>query len=228
MRVIRNWGLFLLLYGGVNFLIIPQIAKQYGKVPMPVFHQDLKPHNLSFALFNRHYVTPNMRATMLTTAKQMKAKYPNTILYYLDASHPLGKYRLYPHLKHHNGKKLDVCYYYKNKQGKTVPNPVTAGYGYFVKVKAGETNYPKKCSEQGSWWYSATGTLVRGNNTSEIEVDVEKNAYFLNLLTRNSNLRRVFVEPHLKERFGLQQNNKVRFHGCWAVRHDDHAHLEIR
>ena len=33
--------------------------------------------------------------------------------------------------------------------------------------------------------------------------------------------------PHLKARLGLN-SNKVRFHGCHAVRHDDHFHVQLK
>ena len=45
-------------------------------------------------------------------------------------------------------------------------------------------------------------------------------------MLKNSNTHKIFIEPHLKQRLGIK-NQKVRFHGCGAVRHDDHIHLQI-
>jgi hypothetical protein len=42
----------------------------------------------------------------------------------------------------------------------------------------------------------------------------------------NSNVSKVFIEPHLKNRLNLN-HSKIRFHGCRAVRHDDHIHFQI-
>ena len=46
-------------------------------------------------------------------------------------------------------------------------------------------------------------------------------------IIRHKNVKKIFLEPHLKTRLGLQNESKIRFHGCHAVRHDDHIHIEI-
>ena len=38
---------------------------------------------------------------------------------------------------------------------------------------------------------------------------------------------KIFIEPHLKTRLGLT-SDKIRFHGCQAVRHDDHIHVQLK
>ena len=48
----------------------------------------------------------------------------------------------------------------------------------------------------------------------------------LNIL-HQPNLGKVFIEPHLKDRMKLT-NSKIRFHGCGAVRHDDHIHIQLK
>ena len=228
-RIIRNWLLFLLLYGGINFLIVPQLAQRSGKVPLPVFSENLRPHRLAFALLNRHYVTPEMQKTMLETADAMSQKFPGTVTYYLDGSHPIGTPRLYPHLKHKSGRKLDVCFFYQNKNDKEKQNnPSLFGYGFFAPPLPGERDLPAECAAGGSRLYSFTGNLVRKSTGKNTEIDPERTAYFLKLLSERKEVRRLFIEPHLKERFGFANDNKVRFHGCWAVRHDDHVHLEVR
>lgn len=226
---IRNWSIFLTLYAVINFLLVPQIAQRWNKVPLPVFSENLRPHRLAYALLNRHYVTPQMRSTLLETAAAMQKKFPGTVTYYLDSSHPLGTPRLYPHLKHKSGRKTDVCFYYQKKENpqEKVNNPGLLGYGYFAPPLPGETDLPADCAKRGSWWYGITGRFLWRGTGQDTEIDAERTTYFLQLLSRNAQVRRVFIEPHLKERFGLRQDPKIRFHGCWAVRHDDHAHVEV-
>ena len=228
-RLLRNWSIFLALYGTFNFLVVPTIAERSGKVPLPVFSENLRPHRLAYALLNRHYVTKNMRSEIMKAADAMSEKYPGTVTYYLDGSHPIGKRRLYPHIKHKSGRKLDVCFFYKKKNGgkKVEANPSILGYGYFVQPKKGERDLPAECAERGSWWYGFTGWFVFDFTGQDLEIDAEKNRYFLESLTKKRSVRRIFIEPHLKERFGMQGNEKIRFHGCWAVRHDDHLHMEV-
>jgi murein endopeptidase len=45
--------------------------------------------------------------------------------------------------------------------------------------------------------------------------------------SKNPNIKKIFIEPHLKQRLGLQKEKKIRFHGCGAVRHDDHIHVQL-
>jgi hypothetical protein len=40
-------------------------------------------------------------------------------------------------------------------------------------------------------------------------------------------IEKVLLEPHLQTRLGLS-SPKLRFQGCRAARHDDHAHLQLR
>ncbi len=47
--------------------------------------------------------------------------------------------------------------------------------------------------------------------------------YLLPMLT----YRFVDRKPHLKTRLKLS-SAKIRFHGCQAVRHDDHIHVQLR
>jgi hypothetical protein len=37
----------------------------------------------------------------------------------------------------------------------------------------------------------------------------------------------MIVQPHLKSRLKLK-STKIRFHGCKAVRHDDHIHIQLK
>ncbi|MGK0364925.1 MAG: hypothetical protein ACI85O_001985, partial [Saprospiraceae bacterium] len=215
-RILRNWSIFLILYGSFNFLVVPTIAGLSGKVPLPIFSENLRPHRLAYALLNRHYVTSDMCREIINAANAMSNKYPSTITYYLDGSHPIGTPRLYPHIKHKSGRKLDVCFFYKKKNGgdEVEENPSILGYGYYAPPKKGERDLPGECADRGSWWYGFTGWFVLDRTGQDLEIDAEKNRFFLKALTKERSVRRIFIEPHLKERFGMQKNEKIRFHGC--------------
>ena len=49
----------------------------------------------------------------------------------------------------------------------------------------------------------------------------------MNSILKQNEISKIFIEPHLKKRMNLK-NPKIRFHGCRAVRHDDHIHLQIK
>lgn len=44
---------------------------------------------------------------------------------------------------------------------------------------------------------------------------------------RRRAIGKLFLEPHLKSRWRLGAYDKIRFHGCKAVRHDDHLHIQL-
>jgi hypothetical protein len=56
--------------------------------------------------------------------------------------------------------------------------------------------------------------------------DSKRTKSMIQFILQEKNTGKIFIEPHLKTRMNLQ-NNKIRFHGCRAVRHDDHVHLQI-
>lgn len=68
--------------------------------------------------------------------------------------------------------------------------------------------------------------ILRAPNENMVFLE-EANRYLLIELAKHPKVRKIFIEPHLKERLGLSQYDKIRFHGCHAVRHDDHIHIEI-
>lgn len=48
----------------------------------------------------------------------------------------------------------------------------------------------------------------------------------ISLFAERPVIGKLFIEPHLKTRLKLT-SNKIRFHGCQAVRHDDHMHVQM-
>ncbi|WP_326494137.1 hypothetical protein [Ensifer sp. SL37] len=39
-------------------------------------------------------------------------------------------------------------------------------------------------------------------------------------------IEKIFVEPHLAQRLGVEAGS-IRFQGCRAARHDDHIHMQV-
>lgn len=223
------------LFGGflmiVSLLILPPIAQLLGRVPLPLFSTDefpAKPATLLTCLGNRHYVTPELKKTFQQISQKLRQSDPQITLIYLDANFPFGDgFPLLPHLSHDDGRKLDLGFIYRDTRTKQTLEkaPTLFGYGHCEKPTAGEANQPQSCEEQGFWQYSLISKITPQRR--RFNFDLKANQMLLNTITNHRNIRRVFIEPHLKQRLGMSSNAKVRFHGCWAVRHDDHIHMEL-
>jgi len=225
--------LFLSLYLMTTFLIIPPIAKQFGRVPMPYYatkNHPIKPLSIFTCLLNRHYVKPILKEQLITTAKTLAKEFSTTQIAYLDANFPFWNgFPLLPHLSHNDGKKLDLAFLYKNRTtGKIINNsPSFYGYGVYEGPQKGEVNQPNICREKGYWQYSFLEKITPQVKKESIVLDQERTKRLLQLLTQNKVIKKIFIEPHLKTRWGLSNYGKIRYHGCHAVRHDDHIHVQL-
>jgi hypothetical protein len=221
--------LFVTLYLSTTFLIIPPLARLSGRVPLPYFQKTLQPLSIWTCILNRHYVKVELKKTVSNIAEAMAEKYPGTVLMYLEASFPfIDGYPLLPHLSHNDGKKLDICFFYQSPDGKQIkghPSPI--GYGVFEGPRKGETQMPQWCANSGYWQYSAMEKIIPQWNKSKFVFDKERTKTLINLIVANPLIRSMYIEPHLKERLGLS-DPKIHFHGCFAVRHDDHIHINLR
>lgn len=86
--------------------------------------------------------------------------------------------------------------------------------------------FPKKCDEQGFFQYSFLRKLVP-QHSAAYQLDETITKKLIQRLSSDSAIRKIFLEPHLKQRWGFTNDPKVRFHGCHAVRHDDHIHIQL-
>ncbi len=221
---------FLLIYLSITFFIIPPIAKSFGRVPLPINSKTIKPLNIMTCILNRHYAKPKLKSNITNVSVKFNEKFPNTTISYLDANFPFfNGFSLLPHLSHNDGKKVDVAFFYKDKSGKEINNnaPSFIGYGVYEEPKANEYNMPENCRKKGYWQYSILEKLVPQWNKSKMIFDKNRTKYLIKLFTQENTTSKIFIEPHLKTRMSLN-SNKIRFHGCRAVRHDDHIHLQIK
>ena len=226
----RFVGLFFAAYLITTFLLMPLMAPWFGRVRLP-YTGHLRPLNALTCLLNRHYVVPPLRAKLIAVADEMNGRFVNTNTYYLDANFPFfDGFPLLPHLSHDDGKKVDVAFYYQNREtGEPVDGaPAWIGYGVYDDPLVNEVNYPERCAEQGFWQYGFLAYFTPQGNKKYMKTDTEKTRKLIATLAADTLVAKVFIEPHLKDRWQLSAYEKVRFHGCQAVRHDDHIHLQIR
>jgi len=203
-------------------------------VPLPVFQKNkthIVPHNLFTVLACRNYVRPELKTAFFDVAETVNNKYPSLSIRYMDANFPLlKKFRMYPHLRHDNGKKLDVAFIRAKKRNNKYTGRYFSlfGYGFSEKPFKGETNFPEKCNEEGQWQYNIIEQIVPDQKCRNLTFPIEENKALVKEFAMHKNVRKVFIEPHLKERLSLNKFENIRFHGCWAVRHDDHMHIEMK
>ena len=178
-------------------------------------------------LLNRHYVTPKLKSELLEISNQFAKNNPNIKTIYLDANFPFWDgFPLIPHLSHNDGKKVDLSFIYNKNGIVTNQKPARSGYGYYEPPKKGEIHQPKNCAEKGNWQYSFSKYLTLGSK-QHLSFDNLKTKQLLKIILQKPQTHKVFVEPHLKQRMKIN-HKKLRYHGCQAVRHDDHIHYQIK
>ncbi len=223
---LKHFGAFLLLYLLFNLILTPLIAQYFGRVPMPIYHETkIKPANASIWLANRHYVKPELKNLLLETALSLPS---NQVIIYLDANFPcINGFPMTGHLSHDDGEKIDLAFIYSNSNGEYLNTGKSySGYGIVEQPRSNEVDQPAVCEEQGHWQYSFT-TKFSVDQHPDYKFDYRANRRLLQSLALHASTGKVFIEPHLKNRLELQWFNKIRFHGCHAVRHDDHIHLQL-
>jgi hypothetical protein len=187
--------------------------------------------NIFYVLLNRNYVQPELKTLLESSAKQMQLENANFKYSYLDANFPLlHKFPLLPHRSHNDGRKIDVNFIY------TKPNtpselsqkrsPNYLGYGVCEDPKSEEYDTPKFCTQKGYFQYSLLKILFDYEYNDLMLFSPEYNKTLIQLLCHQPQLGKIFIEPHLKSRMNLK-HDKIRFHGCAAVRHDDHIHIQL-
>lgn len=222
---------FLILYCLTTFLLVPFIAKPFGRVSLPITKTNhLQPLNILTCILNRNYVKPELKKTAFEVAELMNEKYPGTITNYLDANFPfIDKFPLLPHLSHSDGKKLDLAFCYIDAKTGNATNecPSKIGYGICEEPRPNEKNTAEYCDEKGFWQYSLMLKLMPQTNKQNSIFDSIKTKELVNLFAAQSEIGMIFIEPHLKMRMNLS-SEKIKFHGCHAVRHDDHVHIQLK
>ncbi|MDG1435070.1 MAG: hypothetical protein P8Q41_13710 [Saprospiraceae bacterium] len=187
---------------------------------------NLIPHNYITPLLNRHYVKPKLRNQLYEIANETNSENNNLKLSYLDANFPfIDGFPLLPHLSHKDGRKVDLSFYYTKNNEDGNLKPSNTGYGNFVEPLNSEYSQTKECKSKGYWHYDYTKFLTLGSR-EDLEFDRKNTKKLVNKIVSDPLTQKILIEPHLKTRMKLS-NNKIRFQGCHAVRHDDHIHHQI-
>ena len=123
--------------------------------------------------------------------------------------------------------KLDLSLVYATEDGEISPHQTSgSGYGIFVEPRPGTTDQTATCKEKGYWQYDYTKYVSLGRRNSRLTFSESGTRKLITALLADPSLGKILLEPHLRTRLKLSAD-KVRFHGCHAVRHDDHIHLQL-
>lgn len=209
---------------------IPMIAKPLGRVQLPLFRtHNLQPATALTFFLCRNYVRPQLREVTFKISEAIGKEFPGTAVNYLDGNFPfLDGFPLFPHVSHNDGKKLDFSFTYFDHKTKAITNSVPSiiGYGICEEPFKGEENTPETCAQKGYWQYNFLRRIIPQRTKAKFDFDGKRTKRLVELFASETATARVFIEPHLRARLKLT-SPKVLFHGCHAVRHDDHFHVQI-
>ncbi|UZR99472.1 hypothetical protein [Chondrinema litorale] len=228
VRSIKRAGTFTILYLICTLLVVPNLAPLLGREKIKE-SESIVARSIIFTLANRNYVKPELNNVLAQIASDFEKKHAGIKLVYLDANFPFfDKFPLLPHLSHNDGKKIDIVFIYEDSAG-TLTNlkPSRSGYGIYESPTAKEFNQIVLCKERGYWQYDFPKYLTLGEVNRDLTFSQKATKNLIKIILRQAAVEKIFIEPHLKKRMHLS-NNKIRFHGCGAVRHDDHIHLQVK
>ncbi|OBY28682.1 hypothetical protein [Leisingera sp. JC1] len=215
----RRLATFLILYLGLSLAAI-WAAPHFGRVALSCWQQGtLQMQSWLFCALNRNFMAPELAEVLQEAAAAVDTVYPGTVTQVLDANFPfLAGFPLIPHLSHHDGRKADLAFYYSDASGYS-PKAVRSPIGYFA-FEQGVSECPD-ARPSLRWDLQALQPLWR-----DLEVDADRTRHLLRVLAADDRIGKIFLEPHLQDRFEVS-SGKLRFQGCRAARHDDHIHLQL-
>ncbi len=212
---------FITLYLISTYIIVPLLAPVFGRQKIQTT-DNLRPATYITVLLNRNYVRPELNTVLQNISK-------NRPIRFLDANFPfINKFLLLPHLSHDDGNKIDLSFIYENQNGQiTDLTKSNSGYGVFESPQGSEFDQISECKKLGYFQYDYPKYLTFGKKNSDLKFSEKENKELINEIVNINLVEKVFIEPHLVERMNLD-SNKIRYHGCKAVRHDDHIHIQIK
>jgi hypothetical protein len=225
-----GWAYFPTLYLLV-WLVMPFVARLGGRVPLPyraTTEVPLQAQHIVMVLANRHYVKPALKSEVIAVAQSLAKQAPGMVVTYLDANFPFfDGFPLLPHRSHDDGRKIDLAFFYLKGSTLTSCAPGFLGYGRCAAPASGETNQPEICAGKGYWQYSILPLLAAPFTSKKYVLAEKSTRQLISAFARSKGIGKLFLEPHLKTRWGLTGYGNIRFHGCGAVRHDDHLHVQL-
>lgn len=231
-RKVITLAAFVTLYSVATLVILPATAPLFGRVALNCFTDGKHAYAANspfYCALNRHYVTPEVKQVLEELSDRMAQKHPGSIVSYLDAGFPFGVgIPLLPHLSHSDGRKLDLAFFYKDKDS---GRPIPKGGAWFIGYWAFAPAWALQSSEPASpkdgflrWRFD----WLQGAFSSHA-LDLTRTADLVRFLTQgpaSKQVQRVFLEPNLRRHLDLK-SAKIGFAGWNAARHDDHLHFQV-
>lgn len=225
-----GWAYFPTLYL-VVWLVVPFLARLGGRVPLPyraTMEVPLQAQSRFTVLANRHYVKSALMSEVVAVAQALAKQNPGMVVTYLDANFPFfDGFPLLPHRSHDDGRKIDLAFFYQKGATLTSRAPGFLGYGRCAAPKSGEKHQPEICADKGYWQYSVLPLLAKPFLGQQYVLAEPETSQLVSAFARRKAIGKLFLEPHLKTRWKLSGYGKIRYHGCAAVRHDDHLHVQL-
>lgn len=217
--------IFCVYYTIASIFIVPKLASAFGREQIKD-NEAVQAHSFFYRIANRNYVNSDFHQTIQSIAKDFQKKYPGIKMVYTDANFPfIDGFPLLPHRYHLDGKKIDFDFVYQEGAQLSNLKPTFSGYGFFEAPLDGERNQINFCLETGYLQYEFTKHVTLGIVNPDLTFAQQANKYLIELMASNKAVETIFVEPHLQERLEIE-SDKIIYHGCGTVRHDDHIHLE--
>lgn len=221
----KNVLVFMALYIVCTYLLVPPVARTFGREKIKVT-VNVKPTFILTNILNRNYVSPELNSVLKKTEAKLKGT--GIQIKYLDANFPfINEFPLLPHLSHDDGRKLDVRLIYLDDEG-AISNKKksVSGYGVFEGPRKGEIDQPRICFNSKYYQYDYPKYLTLGSINKELAYSNRHTRILIQAFLSNREVSAVFVEPHLRARLNIN-DGRMGYHGCYAVRHDDHVHIQI-
>jgi hypothetical protein len=232
-RVAIHAVLFVVAYATISVLVVPPLAALGGRVPLPCRAQPDRAFAAGSVLLcalNRHYVVPDQVVLLNELSDAIERAFPGTTTLFLDANFPfLNGFPLLPHLSHGDGRKLDLAFYYADAEGRYLPAVARSPIGYWA-FEQPSANDASPCGARS--WLSLRWDLnfLQDKFPDRMLEQRRTSAALQWLLSEGARFKvdRIFIEPYLAARLGVQASPALGFQGCRAARHDDHIHVQIK
>lgn len=222
--------LFIVTYGAA-WAAAQVLAPNWGRVAIPCANvptTQIRTPLLYCALL-RNFVAPDVRDHGDALAQAVDDAFPGSVTLALDGGFPFwDAFPMLPHLSHANGRRLDLAFFYADPSGRYRPGHLRSpiGYGAFERPGPGAST---PCAGRADrltlrWDWTWLQPAV-----SDAVLEPERTGFALRWLARTrpkDGRVRLFIEPHLAERFQAS-GPAIGFQGCRAARHDDHVHMHL-
>lgn len=216
----------IMLYAVMTAFVVPPLAAHWGRERLPCTQAGpMVPVTILTCALNRGYVRAETLVMLRQLANDLSQRFPGSRLGVLEGGFPfVDGFPLMPHLSHRDGRKVDLPFFYLDKNGDPRPDGSPSYLGYFI-YEQPKPSESQPCRDHHSplrWdfdWLQTPDPNWR--------MDVERTRWMVRWLKNHPQVSRLFLEPHLAERLG-ENGGKMRFQGCRAARHDDHLHVEMR